>query len=238
MSRPTAPEPPRAQSTLPRPTSGNDDAAMERFFSLLGRIPPESLEEELEEDQARNMLKSVGFSDKRIEHAIRYCRLTSDDHFGSVTLPDLLRRIGQPRLAHIAAGSFARTQTETELEYKKRSIAERYRLRGKWSKSDPGMSESLDAATAQAHLLTLCPMPTLVPQVISVFLVQARPEQPRSQTRLQSGGAPRLHEVRPPRPSGGSPRHPHRDQERLRRLSKIGLKKRARCYCRVFPSVA
>ena len=146
MSRPTAPEPPRAQSTLPRPTSGNDDAAMERFFSLLGRIPPESLEEELEEDQARNMLKSVGFSDKRIEHAIRYCRLTSDDHFGSVTLPDLLRRIGQPRLAHIAAGSFARTQTETELEYKKRSIAERYRLRGKWSKSDAGLSESLDAA--------------------------------------------------------------------------------------------
>lgn len=145
MSRPTAPEPPRAQSTLPRPTSGNDDAAMERFFSLLGRIPPESLEEELEEDQARNMLKSVGFSDKRIEHAIRYCRLTSDDHFGSVTLPDLLRRIGQPRLAHIAAGSFARTQTETELEYKKRSIAERYRLRSDWSKSDSDLSErSLD----------------------------------------------------------------------------------------------
>ena len=47
-----------------------------------------------------------------------------------------------PSPPDIAAGGFARTQSETDLETKKRSIAERYRLRGKWSKSDSELSES------------------------------------------------------------------------------------------------
>ena len=63
-------------------------------------------EEELAEKQARDMLKSVGFSEERIE----YCSVTSVKHCDS--LPDFLRRSGEPRLADIAAGGRVESNAE------------------------------------------------------------------------------------------------------------------------------